>query len=409
MLGPAFQTTPAMISSDNPEEPAHPVGMLAGPTSFANWRMLDSGVPPRDTLEYPLYTDAHITGESSFGPYHLLNSVAGDDHEGRVPALFLRATFAELPIPDMAATKDDTHHGGTFENELAALVSLAFGVRMYAGSATRFFREGGDPKGRPWSFHLGHTTQPVLLRKSRGPYVLPNVRGERNIDSSDLLPRFHGLTTKDAIAVVRVARLYQDAVWLAESQPALSWLLLVSAVESAADNWQPRDDAPATKLRGWKPDLAHTLESSCDPSLLNVVAEAVVSVTGATSKFVRFLLNLAPDAPEKRPHAHEQIAWDRRHRRDLYSKIYSCRSDALHSGKPFPTPMCFPPPPSGGAWAERPTGTAHSIDYSVWRSEDAPILLNTFEFMARQAIHNWWRSRLPSVRDDSSRASSDQS
>jgi len=35
------------------------------------------------------------------------------------------------------------------------------------------------------------------------------------------------------VALTRAARLYQDALWMIESEPSLAWLLLVSAIETA--------------------------------------------------------------------------------------------------------------------------------------------------------------------------------
>ena len=64
------------------------------------------------------------------------------------------------------------------------------------------------------------------------------------------------LGAEQAIALVRSARLYQDALWLAESEPNLSWLLLVSAIETAANLWRSRKDLPLERLKESRPDFA---------------------------------------------------------------------------------------------------------------------------------------------------------
>jgi hypothetical protein len=39
----------------------------------------------------------------------------------------------------------------------------------------------------------------------------------------------------------RAARLYQDALWIVESEPNLAWIMLVSTVETAAKEWSDKN------------------------------------------------------------------------------------------------------------------------------------------------------------------------
>ncbi|HEU4635273.1 MAG TPA: hypothetical protein VFS41_03790 [Edaphobacter sp.] len=367
---------------------------------YETWHALAAGAPAADTVEYPLYTDAHLVGEVAFGPYELLNAAAGSDHEGRVPAAFLRVThhMPETDAFDMSTTDDERHHGGSFENELAALLALCCGIRLFAGGFTRWFRAGGDPRGRPFTRgnRGGSADPPSLLRTRHHGLVLPALRGERQLNGVSLVAAFALLQANDASAVVRVARLYQDAVWLAESQPELAWLLLVSAVETAANHEQPADDPPEERLRAWRPQLAELLADAGGGDLLAQVAEHVAPAAGSTGKFIRFLLNFAPDPPTVRPPAHAQVPWSKSKRRAVFSKIYEYRSRALHRGKPFPTPMGYPPHRwEDGSLSERPEGLAAGVYGSVWMAEDIPMLLHTFEHIARQALLNWWHGLLP--------------
>ncbi len=68
---------------------------------------------------------------------------------------------------------------------------------------------------------------------------------------------------------------------------------------------------------------------------------------------------------------------------------------ALHEGIPFPPPMCdapfdergWPAPHEGGG-----LGLATGTQGGVWMSDDLPMTLHTFEYIARGALLNWWSS-----------------
>ena len=129
---------------------------ISGPASFENWRAFLNKCKIVETSEYPLYTDAHITGELSenLGPYKLFNTIPLDMNKLDVPSLVLRIdSHLEYDHSKLKMNKTDTrrYHGGDLVDEIAALVSLCFGFRLMAGGITREFRIG-DPKGRPVSY-----------------------------------------------------------------------------------------------------------------------------------------------------------------------------------------------------------------------------------------------------------------
>ena len=66
---------------------------------------------------------------------------------------------------------------------------------------------------------------------------------------------FPHLQPEQAIALVRSARLYQDALWLGESEPNLCWLKLVVAVETVANCWHAGGDAAFDRLIASDPIL----------------------------------------------------------------------------------------------------------------------------------------------------------
>jgi hypothetical protein len=181
---------------------------------------------------------------------------------------------------------------------------------------------------------------------------------------------------------------------VAESDPSLAWLLLVSSVEGAANQWKKSRGAPEDRLRAAKPELAQYCDSLGVDGLLSRVASEFADSLGATKKFVDFLIAHLPSPPDRRPPEGVQVRWEPTRLESAFRTVYVYRSKALHEGIPFPAPMCEPPHTfeNSAAPAEIPIGLASSSLGGVWRIEDTPMLLHTFEYLARGAIVAWWRS-----------------
>src|SRR5581483_2363317 len=345
--------------------------------------------PLLHTEEYPLFTDAHILSEAVHGPYHFLNTVAVGS-EGVRPGVILRFEwYWEFPHPDFSRTDSDRYHGGTPAEELAALASLAMGTRFGAGNSIREFASGGDPKGRPRAW-TGRPI-PALIFSNQSP-ILPNVaRGEHSLDLLSPLDILPAISPSDAFSLLRCSRFYQDAIWIAESAPDLGWLLFVSALETAALSWRSQKDSPSARLRVSKPELFEYL-SNLSPAAADRVANEFADSFGATKNFLDFVINFRPAEPQERPEW-GAIKWSDNSLRGILKTVYDYRSKALHSGKPFPAPMCEPPY-RASHWAsatERPLGHV-SMRGGTWLEKDVPILLNTFEYITRETLLNWWRS-----------------
>ena len=115
------------------------------PFTVANWLAFQSKEPWLFTEEFPLFTDARITGETALGPYLFINTVATNPGTAR-PAIVVRyAVHKARDYPDMSKTRADLYHGGSTEQEIAALASLAMGIRLKAGRSNRRFEPNGDP------------------------------------------------------------------------------------------------------------------------------------------------------------------------------------------------------------------------------------------------------------------------
>jgi hypothetical protein len=247
---------------------------IKGPPSYENWKSYIKKVPVREIFEYPLFSDARVTGENigDFRPYYFFNPVPPKNKPGFVqPVFYLRIeTCLEIERPDMSKTDSERYHGGTLIDEIAALSSLALGIRLKAGSPTRIFDVKGDPRGRPIEWIA--KSKPFVIIENRG-LKLPFVVNKASVEELRPLSILPKLFPSDAVALIRVSRLYQDALWIAESEPSLAWIMLVSAIETAATHWYKLKDTPIEKLRVSKPELVELLDSSCKEGISNEVAE----------------------------------------------------------------------------------------------------------------------------------------
>lgn len=133
------------------------------------------------------------------------------------------------------------------------------------------------------------------------PSAMPTVFVESPVLSINLnaaltpFDDFAELPADAATAVVRSARLFQQALWIADSDPNFSWILL-SSIETAANFWRRAVEAPAESFAAWKPHLANRLVEAGGPTLLKEVASELVGVTRATKKFIDFFWSRAGTA-----------------------------------------------------------------------------------------------------------------
>ncbi|HLL05078.1 MAG TPA: hypothetical protein VK539_31115 [Myxococcaceae bacterium] len=218
--------------------------------------------------------------------------------------------------------------------------------------------------------------------------VVPSLMGERTITPSTLAG-YDLLPPKDAVALARAARAYQNAVWIADAEPNLAWLLLVSALDTAATHWRISAGSPVDVLRAVRPDWATLLETGGSALLENMAAQ-LLPLLGSTRRFRDFVLEHLPDPPPDRPaEAWARLDWEKGKMRKTIDRVYDLRSHALHGSKPFPYPMCEPPQGGIKPAAEIPPGLATAAQDGIWRSEDTPLLLHTFEYIARGALLRW--------------------
>lgn len=370
-----------------------------GPFSYENWKASLSDKVPHDGYEVPLFTDANVTGEilEGFGPYQFLNPLAIPRSTGSItPGVILRVeNYLEMSSPssgEMDRTNDTRYHGGSLHDEIAALASLILGVKFKSGGITREFYPNGDPHGTPVHYPMERAP---ILRCSEGKLIIPEARNQIFLNDFDQLLTYPTLTSEDAIILVRASRIYQDALWIAESEPELAWIMFVSAIETAANHWRKAQSTPVEKLHTSMPDLERLLDKHGGPNLVKGAAELLMPYMGATQKFIGFVWEFLPPEPRNRPRTGKH-PWEKYKMKKTLARVYDYRSKALHGSGKFPAPMCMPPfIDESGHICEVPPGLATSAQGGFWLRKDAPILLHTFEYIVRGVLLNWWASLIP--------------
>jgi len=381
--------------------------LYSWPECAANWKAAEKRTPIQWSAEYPIYTDSWITGEinNGLGPYQFLNAIAiRETHESHLyPAVLLRMDW-HLPRdslkPDPTKISFDKYHGGHVEDEMAALLGLQLGMRARAGGVSRQFEPDGDPKGRPLT-GTSKTIPQIAFPRLQGK-ILPWAARQHYLNScvNPTFKLFQTLPYEDASAIVKAARLHQEALWIAEGAPEMAWLLLVTAVETAAYHWRKATVSPLAWLKERKPNLCDLFKKEGRDDLLNAVASELANLVGATAQFRGFLEAFCPAPPAERPQGCYQHPWDHESLTRSFKTIYSRRSDFVHSGIPFPAMMCMQPylaKRKKKLYAEKPMGLAMAAQGGSWKQEDAPMQLHIFEYIVRGALLEWWKWCLPTI------------
>lgn len=279
------------------------------------------------------------------------------------------------------------YHGGSAYDEFAAFASLLLGARIAAGPVTREFGIDDDPLGRPRAF--GGANEPYLP-PSRGDPVLPGFGDHRSLNRLCLLRDILEAPQERIVPMTKAARLYQQAVWLAESSPNMSWLLLVSALEVAAAHWDQAKVSSVERFSLSYERLAKRLKDEGGAKLVKFAASELHGLFGSTGKFVRFLSAFSPGPPNARP-KFSRFDFRRANIKRAAKVIYKHRSKALHSGISFPAPMCEPPRrfSDSEGFTEVPLGLASHTMNATWLLDDTPCMLHTFEHVTRGCLMKW--------------------
>jgi hypothetical protein len=216
--------------------------------------------------------------------------------------------------------------------------------------------------------------------------VLPYTGQGCDADSTGvtLLDSYASMTADQASALVRSARSYQEAIWIADGDPRQAWLRLVTAVEAITSLRSIEIIDPLDRLIAAHPDIAERVFRAGDPQLTEWITKNFVDQARSTLKFVDFLTEFKPPPRPRRPRTGQRLEWTTPSLSKQFRTIYDFRSKDLHRGNPFPEPMCWPPIVSR-------SGIASEVVYEP-PPLPASMCLQIFEYIVRNALQSWWRS-----------------
>jgi hypothetical protein len=118
-----------------------------------------------------------------------------------------------------------------------------------------------------------------IEKRAGHTYTLPNATGDRPLELLKALDQWPVTSGGDAMALLRAARLYQDALWLVESESSLAWLMMVSALESAAVQWRKANGTPLDRLQASNEKLYEYLQA-LHPNAPGIVARHIIDSLG---------------------------------------------------------------------------------------------------------------------------------
>ena len=353
----------------------------------------------QESAEFSLYSDAWFTNivREPGWPVDLMPTIPEWTASGVKFAAIARVRWSPDPSFNSSEVKLTTdarsHHGGDSGDEVAALLSLAFGVRCRCGGITRrWLIDHGQPDRDPLGMPIeADHRPPVWQTPFRGRSILPSLPAEADLATSvPLLTRFAAANAKKAALLVRAARLYSGALWIADSDPNQAWLQLVSAIETIAvttsgttPSWRRTEEA--------LPEVWDKLVAGGDEGHAREVGNLLAPLVRSTDRFLNFLDKHLPPPPTERPEEFARLDWS--DLRPRFKRIYDYRSRALHDGTPFPEPMCEP----AMRWStdtpvEKPPWLSSSSGLATWAANDIPMFLHTFEYVVRGALLSWWQS-----------------
>lgn len=367
-----------------------------GTDAWRNWNSFSEHDPETEYVDQVLYSDRHfVGGPSTYGPYTLA-AIIGRDRPLVLPvvrpAVRLHVGVHANLIPEvvvdgeLVAANSDSYHGGTASDEIAALTSLSLGVRLRVAGTMLMsgIHEDGE-EHQPIDLEVAPLAHPGRPGHEYIPAALSRPAHLGQLERLDSFPKIDEVAQ---IELIRAARAYATGLWWSNEDQNQAWLQLVTAVEIAANHRQKSLAATPQELveKLW-PELWTALKPA-DEAVRTDVAKQVAGLTRATRKFVDFLTECAPEPVALRPSV-GALDWSEMpaHAR----LIYRHRSRALHGGKPFPLPMLeMPHKEENGAFQEVPWGMNTGGLGGVWDAKEAPMLLSTFEYIARGSLLRWW-------------------
>ncbi|WP_416969340.1 hypothetical protein [Streptomyces sp. 4F14] len=369
------------------------------PWSVRLWQYRDA---PTRGWTTRLFSDTDVQGTAdgeSAGPYRIASLDASSDHQmGQLRPVMELASWFRDPSDEAPVSDNSGWTGLSIHQEITAMLSLILGVRLRGddpvihrnnnGTITSYHPSAGTLPSAPTS----PWASPIIPVPTDTPVDIASVRG--------YLGSLPGLAPQHAIDLVRAARQYADALWIADGEPELAWLMLVSAVEVAATSHQVATADYAQLVTSSFPLAAEALVKRGGDELLVRAAETeFAGLIKATGRFLSFARVFRPNPPEPRTTDQSaQLPWSRRGMEGALKRVYEYRSARLHAGAPFPWPLLIPPPiASDGLPAERFTNGPYGSGDTTWSAEELPMTLALFAHLVRGMLLSWWSTMADGV------------
>ncbi|MEI7191467.1 hypothetical protein WCT98_07490 [Pectobacterium brasiliense] len=285
------------------------------------------------------------------------------------------------------------HFNANIGDEIAGLLSLSLGVKIFYAGISRTISplyekykfSHDDPYGVP---KIPNKFNPPPLSITESLPVLPSLN--KDIYGNESIKRLDNLIKASAIqykGFIRAACLYRDALEMVDYDPNLSWVLMVSAVETAAVLEKNQNSSAIETFELGSPELFSLLKSNNNENLLDDAALLIAPTLKATEKFINFCIKYFPVQPTHRAKDDNlRIDWRPENMKKILSVIYNYRSSYLHSGKRFPSIMSSSP-----IGDEEMPSIVREKDYlnRIWKRKEVPINLHIFNYMVQNMLMNW--------------------
>ncbi|MFG2790437.1 hypothetical protein [Streptomyces sp. NPDC048419] len=300
-------TRPAYGCLEWPDFSEASMGQAKGPPQASEleaprgWQLFRSVDVQSEGWEYLLYSDSMLIGEEegSVGPFRffLTGAAVGSQPTGQLILRIRHAHPKPEPtggeFPAVALKRRKWWLGLDPDEEIAALPSLALGIRLRSGGPVRRFRPTEDPAGVP---HMYKHHAPGLVPVRHGRVQYPQV-----LDASyplanglNFLHKYRSLGAADAFVLAKAARQFADALWIADSDPEQAWLRLVTALEVVAVHVQTEEIDATQAFEDAYPAAAHSMKSlEGGADALPLIAKEFERLLGAGQRLRKFFKSTA--------------------------------------------------------------------------------------------------------------------
>ena len=178
-------------------------------------------------------------------------------------------------------------HGGWYTDEIAALISLKLGVRAHAIITTREYNYNTPEHGQP----RAEQNPPPVFSSNNRALTIPFWRKNTSIAELKEINNIHLLDEQKLNFLIKAAISIQESLWICVSSLNIAWLLMVSALETAAQQWDKSKGNNIKKFQESKPDLFKMLDNDQYKHLIPIISDEFPSTFRAGKNSEIFVSN----------------------------------------------------------------------------------------------------------------------